>query len=126
MQPTSSAFQAAVQGSHQAICRFDIIQNGTVVMQLPIVDGNVTADRTAAQMRSFDATLGDPDGTLTPEDMSAVLAPFGTRAQLWRGVLINEVDAVQDLDNTAAAFNEGTNNGTIGDPVTGSLILGWT
>lgn len=126
MQPTSSAFQAAVQGSHQAICRFDIIQNGIVVMQLPIVSGNVTADRTAAQMRQFDAVLADPDGSLTPADMSALLAPFGTHAQIWRGVLITQVLAVQDLDNTAATFNQGTNNGTIGDPVTGALILGWT
>jgi hypothetical protein len=104
----------------------DIIQNGAVVMQLPIVDGSVTADRTAAQMRQFDATLGDPDGSLTPADMSAVLAPFGTRAQIWRGVRIVNVEAVQDIDNSAATFNQGTNNGTIGDPVSGALILGWT
>lgn len=126
MQPTSSAFQAAIQASHQAVSRCDIIQNGSVVMQLPIVAGSVSADRTSAQMRRFDATLADPDGTLTPADMSAVLAPFGTRAQIWRGVLITQVDAVQDIDNSAATFNQGTNNGTIGDPVTGSLILGWT
>jgi hypothetical protein len=126
MQPTSSAFQAVIQGSHQSVCRVDIIRNGSVVMQLPIVDGSVTADRTAAQMRQFDATLTDPDGTLTPADMSAVLAPFGTRAQLWRGVLIVNIDAVQDVDNSAATFSQGTNNGTIGDPVSGALILGWT
>ena len=126
MQPTSLDFQTTVQGSHQAVCRVDIIQDGSVVMQLPIVDGSVTADITAAQMRQFDATLGDPDGSLTPADMSAVLAPFGTRAQIWRGVKIVNVAAVQDIDNSAATFSQGTNNGTIGDPVSGALILGWT
>jgi hypothetical protein len=125
MQPTSLDFQTTVQGSHQSVCRVDIIQNGSVVMQLPIVDGSVTADRTAAQMRQFDATLGDPDGSLTPADMSAVLAPFGTRAQIWRGVRIVDVQSVQDIDNSAATFSEGTNNGTVSDPTTGNLILGF-
>lgn len=94
-------------------------------MQLPIVAGSVSADRTSAQMRQFSATLADPDGSLTPADMSAILAPFGTRAQIWRGVRVTNVAAVQDIDNDIASWSQGTNNGTIADPVTGQLILGW-
>ncbi|MCW2904199.1 MAG: hypothetical protein JWO67_6464 [Streptosporangiaceae bacterium] len=125
MQPTSLAFQTAVQGSHHSVCLVNVIQKGQVVMQLPIVDGTVTADRTSAQMRSFTLTLGDPDGSLTPKDMTSLLAPFGSMCQIFRGVRISTVSAVVDLDNTAAAFNQGTNNGTTGDPATGHLILAW-
>lgn len=125
MQPTSLAFQTTVAGSHQSICRFDVIQNGKVVASLPIVDGNVSADRTAAQMRAFSAVIADVDGSLTPADISGLLAPFGTRCQIYRGVVIPNVVMVVDLDNSAVTFAEGNNNGTYADPLTGDLILAW-
>lgn len=125
MQPVSDAFQAAVQRSHQAVCQVDIIDDGIVVASLPVFDGSVTADRTAAQMRTFTASLGDPDGIYTPATMSDLLAPFGRRAAIRKGVRIESVTAVQDIDNDVPSFTEGWNNGTIADPTTGDLILGW-
>lgn len=125
MQATSLAFQAAIQGSHQAVCQVNVLQKGQLVMQLPIFDGIVTADQTSAQMRSFTASVGDPTGTLTPKDMTSLLSPFGTMVQIFKGVRLFSIAAVTDLDNSAAAFNQGTNNGTVGDPSTGHLILAW-
>lgn len=125
MQPISLAFQNAIQGSHHSVCLVNVIQKGQVVLQLPIFDGLVSADRTSAQMRSFNASVGDPDGSLTPADMTGLLAPFGTMVQIFRGVRIFNVTAVSRLDSSAAAWSAGTNNGTIGDPSTGHLILGW-
>lgn len=125
MQPTSGAFQVAIQGSHQAVCQCNVLRGGKIVRTLPIVSGSTTADRTSAQMRSFSCTLGDPDGTLTPTDMASLLAPFGTQVELFRGVRLKSVTAVTDLDNDVSTWSQGTNNGTTVDPVTGDLILAW-
>ena len=125
MQATSSAFQTAVQGSHQSVCLVNVIQNGKVVSTLDVYDGSVSADRTAAQQRRFTASVGDPDGELTPADISSMLAPFGTRLQLFRGIRLASVATVSRLDHTVATWSEGTNNGTIADPTTGDLILGY-
>jgi hypothetical protein len=124
VQPTSLAFQTAVMGSHHAVCVVRIIQKGQIVMDLPIFDGQVTADRTSAQMRSFTAQVGDPDGSLTPEDMTGLLAPFGTMAQIFRGVRIFDIDAVSRLDNSPSTWGQGTNNGTTTD-ASGALALAY-
>lgn len=124
MQPVSDAFQKAVQGSHQAVCEVNIIEDGIVVAQLPIFDGSVSADRTAAQMRTFTASLGDPDGTYTPATMADLLG-LGRRVQIRKGVRIESVTSVQDIANDVPTFTNAWNNGTIADPATGDLILGW-
>jgi len=122
----SLAFQDAVRRSHTAMCEMDVIgPNGQVIMTIPVHDGSVTADRTAGQMRRFTAMIADPDGTLTPATMADALAPFGNSVQLWRGVRIENIQTVSDLDNDVASWADGTNNGTSTDPATGELILGW-
>jgi hypothetical protein len=125
VQPISLAFQNAVQGSHHSVCLVNVIQKGQIVLQLPIFDGIVTADRTSAQMRSFSASVGDADGSLTPQDMTGLLAPFGTMVQIFRGVRIFAVATAFRLDSNVATWSQGTNNGTIADPTVGDLILGW-
>lgn len=124
MQPTSLAFQTAVQGSHHSVCVFRVLQKGQIVAELPIFDGQVTADRTSAQMRSFTAQLGDPDGQYTPADMTGLLAPFGTMCQIFRGVRISDVDAVSRLDSGPSTWGQGTNNGTTTD-ASGALALAY-
>lgn len=128
MRGTSDAFDAAVVESHQAICHVDVLQNGKVIQQLNVHAGSVKADRTAAQMRSFDVEVSDPDGTLTPDGISALLAPFGTRLQLYRGVRIENVQTLAAFYNTQSSWSVFTEfgqlNGVVGDPSTGSLRLG--
>lgn len=128
MQGTSSDFDAAVVTNHEAICAVNVIRDGKVVAQLAVHSGSVQADRTAAQQRSFDVECSDPDGVLTPDGISATLAPFGTRLQLLRGIRIENVQTQVFFANTNAAWSVsssfGQMNGTVGDASTGSLRLG--
>lgn len=128
MRGRSAAFDAAVSGSHQASCRVDVVQNGQVVAQLDVHTGSVTADRTAAQLRSFDVEVSDPTGVLTPEGMASLLAPFGTRLQLWRGVSVVNIVTPFLLNNTQASWTTttpfGVNNGTVGAASDGALVMG--
>lgn len=91
MQSRSPEFDATIVDSHTAVAQCSVIQNGKVVDELAVHAGAVTADRTAAQMRTFEVVLSDPSGTLTPEGMTSELAPFGTRIQLYKGVRISNV-----------------------------------
>lgn len=128
MQGTSAAFKSAVVTDHVAICRVDVIQNNKVVAQLAVHSGSVKADRTAAQMRSFDVEVSDPTGALTPNGISALLAPFGTLLRLYRGVRIENVQTLAAFYNTQASWSVVTTfgqlNGTVGDATTGALRLG--
>lgn len=127
MQGRSAAFDQTVSGSHTATCRVDVIQDQKVVATLVVHSGSVTADRTAAQMRSFDIEVTDPTGTLTPEGMGALLAPFGTRLQLWRGVQLTSTDTVVQFNSTQDSWqvsgtSTGVLNGVVG-PAFGALTL---
>lgn len=129
MRGSTKIFQKTVVRTGQtAICRVDVIRDGRVVAQLTIHRGSVTADRTQAQMRTFEVEVSDPDGVLTPEDMQSLLAPFGTRLQLWRGLRLQDVTTLTFYANSAAAWqvftSQGQMNGVVGDPTTGELRLG--
>ena len=92
MQGRSAEFDSTIQKSHTAVVGAHVIQNGNVVKDLEVHAGSVTADRTAAQMRTFEFEVIDRDGTLTPTGMTSTLAPFGSRVQLERGVRIKNVE----------------------------------
>jgi hypothetical protein len=126
---SSKTFQTtSVRSGQTAICRVDVIREGRVVAQLTIHRGSVTADRTAAQMRNFEVEVSDPDGVLTPEGMASLLAPFGTRLQLWRGLRLQDVTSLVFYANSAPAWQvttpQGQMNGVVGDLTTGELRLG--
>lgn len=114
MQGHSAEFAAAVRKSHTAVSRVDVIQDGKVVRQLAVHAGSVTADRAAAQMRSFDVEVADPAGELTPEGMTSLLAPFGTRLQLWRGVRLEDVE-------THTARHDSVESWAVSDASTGVM-----
>lgn len=128
MRGTSAAFQTAVVTDHTAICQVNVIQNNKVVAQLAVHAGSVTADRTAAQMRSFEVEVSDPTGVLTPNGISALLAPFGTQLQLLRGIRIEDVQTQVAFYNTQASWSVvtsfGARYGVVGDATTGALRLG--
>lgn len=127
MQGRAPEFDATVSKPHRAVSRVDILQNGKVVNELAIHAGSVTADRTAAQMRSFQVEVSDPDGTLTPEDMTSQIAPFGTRVQIWRGVRIQNTQTVTGFYNAANPWTPLTPTGDLNGlklDTDGSLIIG--
>lgn len=128
MRGHSDVMADVLGGSHTAVSRVDIIRDGQVVGQLDVHAGQVVTDGTAAQRTQIELEVADPDGTLTPADMNALLAPFGTRIQVYRGVRIDDVDLRRRLHDTAASWATssefGVNNGTVGDPIDGSLRMG--
>lgn len=128
MRGFSAEFGEIVKASHTAVCRVDVIQNDKIVRQLDVHSGSMTADRTAAQLRSFQIKVSDPDKGLTPASMASLLAPFGTRLQLWRGVQLTDVTLVATFHNTQPSWVSttptGVNNGTVGSATDGALIMG--
>jgi hypothetical protein len=123
MLPTSDAYQTAVQTSHQSVALVNVIKDGKVVAILPVFDGEVTADRTAANLRQCTISIADPTGKYTPEDATSLL--FGTQLQLFLGVRIPGVQLVEDYDNSPATWAQRTNQGMTVDPATGNLVLAY-
>lgn len=128
MQGRSAEYDATVVKSHIAVSAVDVIQDGKVVLQPQCHAGSVKADRMSDQMREFQVDLSDPDGTLTPEDMNSLLAPFGTRIQLFKGVRLSSTDTHQASYGSSNSWvpsssSTGILNGTTVAP-DGSLTLG--
>lgn len=127
MQGISLEFAETYLKSHTAVILVNVIRNGNVVATLEVHAGSVDADRTAAQLRTMQFEIIDRDGTLTPTGMSSLLAPFGTRVQLYRGLRINNVETVSAVygagNSSWAPQSTGVMNGTTIDQ-SGNLILG--
>lgn len=124
-QAHSDALEEIVRRSHTPVARGDIIDDGKVIHQLILTGGQITSDRQAAQMRTFEVQLVDPDGEIDYEDLL-----FGKRIQLYRGA----VDQVASVDNHAVFYgtttswvpsgsSTGVMNGVKVD-TDGSLVLG--
>lgn len=105
MYGVTDAFLAAIVGSHTVSWKLDIYQptGGSAGYkassrpnafgpQLTVLDGEVTGDWQANVVRTFRATLADPDGTLLPlfqpgEDLSPLSRP---EVDPYRGVLYDD------------------------------------
>jgi hypothetical protein len=127
VQGHSSEFDATIRKPHTATSRADLIADGKVIRQLEVHAGAVTADRTAAQMRSFSIDVLDRDGTLLPTGMGSDLSPFGARVQLYRGVRISNTDTVEARYDTTQPWTPQTSSGSMNGvtiDVDGGLVLG--
>lgn len=127
VQGFSAAFAATVQNSHTAVVVIQLIQNGKVVGTIYPHAGSVNADRLAGQMRTIQFELVDTDGTLTPTGMGSLLAPFGTRVQIYRGVRIKNVETLSAVYGGANSWLPQTPTGDMNGVVvgaSGSLTLG--
>lgn len=129
MQGRSQGFDATVQKSHTAVVSAQVIKDGKAVITLEPHAGSVTADRTAAQMRTFEFEIIDRDGTLTPKGMNSPLAPFGALIQVGRGVRIkNESQVSAIYSSSETDWLPDTSSGALVsikvDPFDGSLTLG--
>jgi len=116
-------FALLVKGSHQHICRVDVLQEGVVVISLQVHAGTVDADRNNKYMRRFTATVADPDQTLTPATIRDLLAPFGTILKLYLGVRVPVIAEFVSLNETADDWSEGESWG-VQSNVDGFLVLG--
>lgn len=124
MIPTSDEYKVLTQQPHEATSRVDVYFNDVYVRSLDVHDGSVDADRNAAVVRRFDCKVSDPDGTLTPQGIRDLLAPFGTVLKIYRGINIPTVTKVRQTFDTTGEWNAGTRDDTIG--YNGVLMLGNT
>lgn len=128
MQGRSAAFDITIQKSHTAVVTAQVIKDGKVFLILEPHAGSVTADRTAAQMRTFEFEIIDRHGTLAPTSMTSDLAPFGALVQVSRGVRIKNETILNVLYNQANPWTPTTIVGILNsvkvDPFDGSLTLG--
>jgi hypothetical protein len=128
VQGFSGDFSTTIQKSHTAVVAIEVIQDDKVVATLEPHAGSVTADRTAAQMRTMQFEIIDRDGSLAPTGMTSLLAPFGTRVQLYRGVKIRNgttQTVTYDAEHPWTPITPiGEMNSVKIDPSDGSLILG--
>lgn len=88
-QTVTSSFRPALIRDHVVAVTAEVIDtNGGVLATLQPISGNVTVDIDRDIRREAgDITLVDPDGTLTPNDISDILSPLsGNEIQLRRGI----------------------------------------
>ncbi len=87
MRAASPAFGRVVAGSHRIAVRADILLNRSVIAEgVPLVDGRVNFDRSAARLATLSATIADP--TRLPLSPSDIYTPFGYEVRIWRGVYV--------------------------------------
>jgi len=82
----SDAARAELAGSHTAVSRVEVWHSGVVAAVLGVQSGQTVADSTRPVRRNLDASLVDPDGTLSRSDASDLLNPFDCEVAPWRGV----------------------------------------
>ena len=92
MREASAAFGQVVLSSHIVSVRVDLLIDGNVfASNIPVVEGTVHWDRTAAHLASLSLTV---PGSLESA-VSDSLTPYGAELQVWRGV---ELVSTDDLD----------------------------
>lgn len=128
MQGFTPNFAETIQNHHTAVIAAKVIKNDVVVANLEVHAGSVTADKTAAQMRTLEFEIIDRDGTLAPTSMDSMLAPFGAQILLERGVRNKSTQTLSAQWNKAKPWTPQTPVGqmvsTKIDPSDGSLTLG--
>ena len=113
MRGFSDRFAETVGKSHTAVATVEVLdEHGNILAELDVHAGTVTADRTQAQMRSFEVEVADPTGELIPEDMTSLLSP-GTRLRLRRGVRLEDVDLRVQVSNSAETWTVSTDLGML-------------
>lgn len=124
-QAHSDALEQIVRRPHIPVSRGSIIDDGKVTHQLLLTGGQITADRQAAQMRTFEVQVVDPDSEIDYEDLL-----FGKRILVERGA----IDQVASVDTHAVFYGtttswipSGTSTGVMNGvkvDIDGSLVLG--
>jgi hypothetical protein len=86
MQPVSAQYKKLVQeGAQMLITAQAISATGVRGPMIPITDGSVIFDYTAATRRTCQLAISDPTRTLVPDLSNDTLAPYGQRIRVWMG-----------------------------------------
>lgn len=120
---TTPEFKRCSQTDHASECQLDLLVDGKKTGELDIYDGTINIDATAAAVRNATFSFGDPDGLLSPRNMSDPLAPFGAaELQAWRGIRKPKITRIVALSNTQASWATGNHAGTKADPTLGLVL----
>lgn len=92
MTRQTDRFYEAIKKSHTIISWVDIITANQEVIRMPIVDGQVDVDRTAAFRRKLSCQCIDPTGRVTPRTEGEILTPYGTQLRAYRGVRYSDAE----------------------------------
>lgn len=96
MRVATDEFGRVVAASHQMAVRADILLNRVVIDEgLPLVDGQVNFDRTAARLANLSAGFADP--FRLPLSASDLYTPFGYEVRIWRGVYVGSTPELLPL-----------------------------
>jgi len=107
----TAPYKAAVMAGAQMFIKVQVFNaNGVAGELLPVTDGSITYDYSAAVRKTCTLNISDPGRTLVPELASSIIAPYGQKIKVWMGpadnlvpmgvFYINEVDA----SDTGAMF----------------------
>lgn len=83
----SQRFITEIKRSHRVFSYVDVFSPTNSFVRLPFTQGSVKTDKTAQFRRSFTGTCLDLTGTITPDDPTDLLTPFGTTMKPYRGVV---------------------------------------
>lgn len=79
----SDPFLNALMYPHQMTCRAELIWQGSIIANIPVVSGSVTVDRQSTVRRTLDAEL---DPTYAPKVITDRLTPYGSVIRVYRGI----------------------------------------
>jgi len=108
-----TTFREKLASSHVVATRVDVIGSSGTTTVYP-TDGSVSVDARRSVRRSASLTFVDYDGTLTPKNADALLAPFANEIRIYRGIA--EIDGstsyyplgvFQIVDTTISANENG-------------------
>lgn len=108
-----TTFREKLASSHVVATRVDVIGSSGTTTVYP-TDGSVSVDARRSVRRSASLTFVDYDGTLTPKNADALLAPFANEIRIYRGIA--EIDGstsyyplgvFQIVDTTVSANENG-------------------
>lgn len=86
MVQATDRFLAQIRKSHQMVSYVDVAAPDQGTVRLPVLDGDIKVDRTAAVRRSCTISCIDRLGTLVPRGIDSLLTPYGTEIRPYRGV----------------------------------------
>lgn len=83
-------FIAEIKRSHTVLSYVDLISPVGEERRLPVISGDVKAERSAEFRRSFSCTVVDATGDLIPKGPESLLTPYGSILKPYRGVIYSD------------------------------------
>lgn len=108
MISASEELMTTLQESHVVATKAVVMNGNDPIMELDIVDGNVTIDSAAKNRRTANVKLSDPTGNLVPKEITDALHPLaGNEVWLYRGAFVPAFDDTEMCQMGCFAIKDG-------------------